>query len=110
MATNQVKETKEVTEIKEIVVAETTICDVCGKVIRDSRDKYSGAPFWSLATHHNDWGNDSYESLENFDLCSVECLTKKFEEYCKESSRTSYNTLHFEVGHEYPSPLWRKER
>lgn len=42
-------------------------CDVCGKESERAED-------WAtMAHHHSQWGNDSCDSVENFDLCSPEC-------------------------------------
>jgi hypothetical protein len=41
-------------------------------------------------------GNDSIESYEHFDVCSKDCMRKKFEEYL-EGSDTDYNTMFFEA-------------
>ena len=43
-------------------------------------------------------GNDSIESYEYFDVCSSECLRKKFEEYVEDSGDDRYpNTMCFDV-------------
>lgn len=99
----QIKETKQV--VAETVVAKITKCDVCGKIICDSRhvhdilrDKVQD--HYELSEWHNDWGNDSVDSIETFDICSKECLRKKFEAYVEESSG-GQNTMHFEVDHSW---------
>ena len=89
---------KEKFELKEHVVTERVlverklICDICGKEIKN------GNGYWEVETHHNDWGNDSVESYEHFDVCSIECLKKKFDEYCDDSNY-DYNTRQIEVEH-----------
>lgn len=75
---------------EKVLVSEKRYCDECGKEITDH--------YWYLRTHHSDWGNDSCESFETFDLCSPDCLRKKFEEYVYESN-TDMNTKEFEVTH-----------
>lgn len=97
----QIKETKQV--VAETVVAEIIKCDICGKIICDSRyEKMFGKiqDHYLLTTGHHDWGNDSCESIETFDICSKECLRKKFEAYVEESSG-GQNTMHFEVDHSW---------
>lgn len=97
----QIKETKQV--IAETVVANITKCDVCGKMICDSRYSGFGAKIqdhYELRTGHYDWGNDSCESAESFDICSKECLQKKFDEYVEKSSGGT-NTKYFEVDHSW---------
>ena len=89
---------KEKYEVKERIVTENVcvgrhrICDICGKEIE--RDD----GYWNCHTFHNDWGNDSVESHEYFDICSVECLKVKFDEYCDDSS-TEYNTKEIKIEH-----------
>ena len=85
-------ETKEHVVTERILVKCEIICDVCKKEIQ------RGAGYWEVATHHNDWGEDSWESYKNFDVCSVECLKSKFDEYCNESNSV-YNTYQIEVEH-----------
>lgn len=82
-------ETKTHTITENVIVEEWHICDVCQKKIETNS-------YWELTTHHNDWGNDSYESYEYFDVCSKECLRKKFEEYIEQSDN-DINTMFFEV-------------
>jgi len=82
-------ETKTRTVTERIVVKEIRYCDVCKKEI-------TAESYWELTTHHNDWGNDSIESYESFDVCSKDCMRKKFEEYLEDSD-TDYNTMFFEA-------------
>ena len=82
-------EIKTHTVTETLVVEEWRVCDICQKKIES--DSY-----WQLTTHHNDWGNDSHESYEYFDVCSKKCLAEKFEEYLKDSDN-DINTMCFEV-------------
>lgn len=62
-------------------------CDVCGKI-------FTG-PYWIANVHHNDWGNDSVDSYEYYDLCSSVCVRNIFEKYmvdCRDSN-TQYLKL-----------------
>lgn len=70
--------TDEIKIIGETVAFKIIKCDICGKTIRDS--KYGRLytkiqDYYHLTIEHSDWGNDS---IENFDICSEECLRKKF--------------------------------
>ena len=78
------------TVTEKVLVSEKRYCDVCKKEITDHH--------WRLSTHHSDWGNDSCDSFETFDICSPDCLREKFEEYVYESN-TDMNTMEFEVEH-----------
>lgn len=85
-------EIKEHTVTERVLVKRELICDICKQKI------LHGVGYWEVTTHHNDWGNDSCESYEHFDVCSVECLKSKFDEYCDDSS-SDYNTWQIEVEH-----------
>ena len=85
-------ETKEHVVVDKVLVEKKLICDICGKEITN------GSGYWDVTTHHHDWGNDSVESFECFDVCSIDCLKNKFDEYCK-CSNNEYNTMEFEVEH-----------
>ena len=85
-----------ITETKKIVVIQDCIvskkCDVCGKEIPPTviPHKY-GEPvydYYEVTTHHNDWGNDSVDSYEYFDVCSPDCANKLWEEYIHDSAGT----------------------
>ena len=89
MSVNKEYETKTHTVTEKVLVKETRYCDVCKKEIESNS-------FWQLTTHHHDWGNDSIDSYEDFDVCSEECLRKKFDEYVKDSDN-DWNTMCFDV-------------
>lgn len=79
MALKQKFEIKEHVVTEQVLVEEKMVCDICGHEIKHRRG------YWYVTTHHHDWGNDSCESYEEFDVCSVECLKEKFNDYCDES-------------------------
>ena len=81
--------THEVTE--QVCVGETTYCDICKKEIDTNKG------YWEVITGHNDWGNDSIDSIESFDVCSENCLIDKFKKYIKESGKNRFNTQYFEA-------------
>lgn len=87
--------THEVTE--RVLIGETMYCDICGKEIK----KDTG--YWNVTTGHHDWGNDSHESIEHFDVCSDSCLLMKFSGYINASYRDDFNTKYIEVEKDY----WR---
>lgn len=84
-------EVKTHTVTERVCIKETMHCDVCHNVIDDN------GPYWELTTGHYDWGNDSCDSIEHFDICSEACLRAKFDEYARESGASEYNTMYFEV-------------
>ena len=66
---------------KECVIAKR--CDACGKNIPPISKSFprEHTPYYEIKTHHNDWGNDSIESYEYKDACSLECALKICQEY-----------------------------
>lgn len=75
-------------------------CDNCGKVIPD-RAKYI-----QVFTGHNAWGNDSVDSHEYHDYCSMECAQEKFDEFKKlidsgENRKTDFCEYTCETAHYY---------
>jgi len=82
----KVYENKEIQVIKEVLVK--TICDICGKEVPLNH--------YEVTTGHHDWGNDSIESIENFDICSDECLKEQFNIYLKSRYRRKF----IEIEHE----------
>ena len=80
--------------IKKVCVKEVCKCDVCNKEIK------KGKGYYHVTTGHNDWGNDSCESIENYDICSENCLNKIFQQYLERSAENENNTEYFEVNHE----------
>ena len=84
-------EVKTHTVTEKVCVKETMYCDVCNGVI------YDKGSYWELTTGHHDWGNDSIDSIEDFDVCSEVCLREKFDEYIRESTKNNWNTQYFKV-------------
>ena len=86
---------------QEVTVGGLCICDICGKTIYkindNKRTRYD--EYWHLITGHNDWGNDSCESVETLDLCSKECCIKALDNYLYEYSGPR-STGYFELRHE----------
>ena len=80
---------------QKVEVGKDIICDVCKSKITRS--------YWHLLTQHSDWGRDSIDSLESFDLCSHKCLNEKFLEYLKKSTNEC-NSEEFNVEHISYSP------
>jgi len=77
----RIYEKKEVTVVKNIEIGIS--CDVCGgKIDKDF--------FYQITTGHEDWGNDSVESIEERDVCSDECLRAELEAYLEEKHLTKY--------------------
>ena len=86
-------EIKTHTVTEKVCVKETMHCDVCNGVMDDNEAHYE------LTTGHHDWGNDSCESIEHFDICSEVCLREKFDQYVRESMKRmgGDNSMYFEV-------------
>lgn len=85
---------KRVTKVKNVVIDEKTICDECGKEI----DTEKG--YFKLNTFHSDWGTDSGDSYESFDICGGDCLRKRLNTYIDLSGQ-GRNSQQFQVKHSY---------
>lgn len=69
---------------KDVTVGLERTCDVCGKLIlKKNEDKITCCigKHWGLTIGHYDWGNDSCDSVEQYDICSAECLEKELQKY-----------------------------
>lgn len=51
------------------------VCDMCDSDIK--------GVYYEITTHHNDWGNDSCDSYNHFEFCSLECMRKHMDDYFK---------------------------
>ena len=97
---------KKVMKEVEVYDGEIITCDCCNKDIYDStkKEKYLKGfasiklKYFSLATGHHDWGNDSIDSKEYFECCSKECLMETIEKFL-DKNKDSY-TAHFEMSTE----------
>ena len=79
------------------------ICDVCKKKLEQNNfyGYNDGIPeycykYFHVKTHHHDWGNDSWESYEHFDICSQECLQKFVSDFWKDHFEV-HNTHEMEI-------------
>jgi len=75
---------KEVTHKEKVVIG--TICDECEKEILNEQDfqdrlRKRMSHYFEVSTHHNDWGNDSIDSYEDYDICSEKCLLEFLRKY-----------------------------
>jgi len=82
------------------------ICDICKRLIykqnMDSkRINIKPVHWYEVTTGHYDWGNDSCDSIEHYDVCP-KCLNKVFHEYFNRSSKGS-NTEYINIEHNYTS-------
>lgn len=107
-------EYKTATVEQKVPYIERIICDRCKRVINKSfgidfineTDKHHPVDMtsWYRVTNgHNDWGNDSCESVENFDIC-LKCITDVYDEYV-ERSHSIFNTEYIEIEHCYGTSL-----
>lgn len=56
--------------------------------------------YWEVTIGHNDWGNDSCDSIEHFDICSPDCLNKELQLYIQRSDGNNHhNTEYIEIEH-----------
>lgn len=88
----------------------TCKCDRCGKVIykhygkefelltRNVRKTTERVSYYHVTTGHNDWGNDSIDSLKSKDICPL-CLINEYSDYVDRSSK-GFNSEYIEIKHE----------
>lgn len=79
----------------DVTVGLERTCDVCGKLIlkkNENKITYCTGKHWELTIGHNDWGSDSYSSIEHYGICSAECLEKELQKYVQRDG-----TAYFEV-------------
>lgn len=80
-----IKKTKEVTEVKTVTVGHK--CDNCGKV----HDGQLPDDWHIISSHHNEWGNDSIDSYQCYDVCSPKCYIEKLTEVVEGEMRGIYD-------------------
>ena len=85
----------------------TCKCDRCGKVIfkhcgEDFRVQFQGirtfpVSFYTVTTGHNDWGNDSVDSINHMDICPS-CLVNEYSDYVDRASKGN-NSEYIHIDH-----------
>lgn len=77
-------------------------CDNCGKVIYGDTLGYSyyDRIYYEVTTSHNDWGNDSCESIQHFDICP-DCITDFVDRYFKKAKKDDISTARIEIEKTY---------
>jgi len=79
-------------------------CDVCEKVSKDIHD-YSK---WLNVSHrHYGWDNDSVESIEHFDICSINCLRTQLDDSLDEMQDHDDTAEIFGMSYPYAKELHR---
>ncbi len=86
----EITETKIITEPRKISCVVGVKCDMCGDIIQ------KGKVYYHIITHHNDWGNDSIDSYEDFDLCS-DCYLPFTENYFEKATGTEEINISREI-------------
>lgn len=76
---------------KETSEIEYIRCDKCNKKISSNKR------FYKVTTSHNSWGNDSVDSIREYDICE-KCISKFLKEYF---DNAKYGTEEVEVESEY---------
>lgn len=88
--------------VKEIVQKKRMVtgikCDICGKVVPIKKDNDSR--YFRVVTGHNDWGNDSCDSVESKDICP-ECIADFTSKYLQNVQGTEYINIDTEYATGY---------
>ena len=93
------------TVVKEEVVCATVYCDFCKKrlytTVHDSRVSSDLVDYFDIVTGHNDWGNDSVDSVEH-KTCCKNCLNEAFVGYLNETLKNDVrNTKYIDIVHDW---------
>ena len=93
-------------EMREVTVCEEgeLTCDACGKVIDITKQDET---YYSVLSGHNDWGNDSSDSIKEEDACCDECLIALVNKWLEKWK--GYNTAYINIERECISDLRRGE-
>ena len=86
---------KIITVCEPLKVITDAWCDQCHKklTLAGDDDKHIEG-YVSLSTYHHDWGNDSWESRDNYEFCSVKCC---LEWIISNKEHLETNTREFEI-------------
>lgn len=75
-------------------------CDICGEII-PPRKRNDESVYFRAEIGHFDWGNDSVDSIENFDICR-DCICEFITNYLKTDK---YNTSYINVSKKHCSSV-----
>lgn len=81
------------TKTENILISKRMYCDKCGKEINGD--------YFMVTTGHYDWENDSGDSIEFSDYCSVKCLNSAMNEYFTNGDGKHRKTAYFDIEKEY---------
>lgn len=70
-------------------------CDICKKYIPAQNWKAPVSKYFRVTTGHNDWGNDSIDSIEHYDICP-DCINKFMTDYIFNAKGTEYMEIETE--------------
>lgn len=96
-------EKKEVA-VKTVYTVSGVKCDVCGRVIKAPSEENrclwmdDDPKYYSVTTGHNDWGNDSCDSIDHRDICP-DCINKFVAEYL--GSKDAYHSAYINIKTEH---------
>ena len=76
------KKYEEFETVEKTKILKCVKCDKCNSEI-------TGA-YYEVFTGHHDWGYDSRDASEWFDICQLECLKEHMSEYFEDSAGTPF--------------------
>jgi hypothetical protein len=100
------REIKWVKVLKEVSVCVKGdfVCDNCGKHLDITKQN---GTYYSVFSGHDEWGNDSCDSIEESDACCDECLTALVNEWLE--GWKGYSTAYIDIKRKRFSDLRRGE-
>jgi hypothetical protein len=93
-------------DCKEVVISKKykvkgIQCDSCEREIPAIAMYDKKCKYFNVTTGHHDWGNDSCESREHFDICP-DCIKQFTADYLEKCSGSMY----IEIETEYATPYY----
>lgn len=78
------RKTKEMNVMTSKKITTQINCDYCKSDIESNQSHFN------IITGHNEWGNDSCESIKEFHACSAKCLKKAIAYYVDSERKSQY--------------------
>ena len=88
MALKLSKESQEII-YKHRRLVEGVECDICKKIILPQSWRSPECQYFRVITGHHDWGNDSIDSINHYDICPC-CVGKFMTDYTSGVNGTEY--------------------
>lgn len=95
-----------ISEVKQVNQSVTVgrKCDICGI---EAPSRYDAPNGWFHFSHkHCDWGNDSIDSFERFDVCSIACFSEQLGKSLEEMKGNKRTAEIADMNYEFAEKLY----